>query len=367
MLVAPSIQHRIVVYTENRLKETMPLSPQELRAQKDMVRATYAAEQSRTVQELAQEREKRFDLRLAHEALTGEASKLYTENAELKVQIDGMSVEAADLRSVLRQKESQLEQFDLKIGELEGDIALREREMEDLRQHMNRVAIDRDNLKIDLAARNTQHESERRRVQSLRDERDGLRREVRLLTARAKEAEKRLEQEEKKALRLNDRLSREQAATADRETLVERRTQEIDRLHEKIKALTQEAREGRKPARNPMTDRKTARKTVATPFVSEEIQLTLTMEDVRAMKDELRHQSAALAERLVKSRSTTRDAALREELASVAARMVAVTAAEEGPSSPIHGILTAGSLDRGPHPSLANRIRTLIPQEQKTV
>lgn len=367
MLVAPWVQRRVVVYTENRLKETMPLSPLELRAQKDMARAAFAAEQSRTVQELAQEREKRFNLRLAHEALTGEASRLYTENADLKVQIDSMSVEAADLRSVLRYKESELEQFDLKIGELDAAIALREREMEDLRQHMNRVAIDRDNLKIDLAARNTQHESEQQRIRSLREERDGVRREVRLLTVRAKEAERRLEQEEQKAMRLNERLSREQAATADREALVERRTREIERLRDKIKAMTQEAREARKVARSAMPDRKSARKTVTPAFVAEEIEPTLTMEDVRAMKDELRHQTAALAERLVKSRSTAHDAALREELVSVAARMVAVTAAEEGRSSPIHAILKAASLDKGPHPSLANRIRTLIPQEPKTV
>ncbi|MGO7624010.1 hypothetical protein ACC687_38385, partial [Rhizobium ruizarguesonis] len=33
-LVSPSVHRRIVWYTENRLKATMPLSPQEVRAQK---------------------------------------------------------------------------------------------------------------------------------------------------------------------------------------------------------------------------------------------------------------------------------------------------------------------------------------------
>ncbi|MGO8026772.1 hypothetical protein, partial [Rhizobium leguminosarum] len=34
-LVSPAVHRRIVLYTENRLKATMPLSPQEVRAQKD--------------------------------------------------------------------------------------------------------------------------------------------------------------------------------------------------------------------------------------------------------------------------------------------------------------------------------------------
>lgn len=365
MLVAPAIQRRVVVYTENRIKETMPLSPQEVRAQKDMARAAFAAEQSRTVQELTQERERRVHLQLAHDDLTGQAAKLHSENADLKIQVNEMSVEAADLRSALRHGDGQAEQLNLKIAELEQAIAEREGELENIHRQMNRIATDRDNLKIDLAARNAQYESERYRMQSLREERDSLRREVRLLTTRAKEAEQRLEQEEHKALRLSDRLSREQATIADREVLVERRSQEISRLRDKVKSLTLEAREARKLARTAAPERKSGRKTES-DTAGDQLESALTIEEIPAMKDELRHQSTALSERLLKSRSGSHDPALRDELASVAARMVAVTAMEEGRSSPIHDILQSASPENGPHPSLAERIRALMPEEPKT-
>ena len=364
MLLAPAIQRRVVVFTENRIKETMPLSPQEVRAQKDMARAAFAAEQSRTVQELTQERERRVLLQVAHEELNGQANRLTAENGELKAQVEQMSVEAADMRSALRNGENRTEQLQIKIAELEQAISERETEMENLNKQINRLATDRDNLKIDLAARNAQHESERYRMQTLREERDTLRREVRLLTVRAKEAEQRLEQEEHKALRLSDRLSREQATIADREALVERRSQEVARLRDKIKTLTTETREARKLARNAAPDRKAGRKATSEP-VGDDLEGGLVPEEIPALKDELRHQSAALAERLVKSRSTTHDSALRDELASVAARMVAITAVEEGKTSPIHGILHAAAPDTGPHPSLADRIRSLIPDEPK--
>lgn len=58
LLIAPAIHRRIVAYTENRIRATMPISPQEVRAQKDMARALYAAENAKVRQELDTEREK---------------------------------------------------------------------------------------------------------------------------------------------------------------------------------------------------------------------------------------------------------------------------------------------------------------------
>ena len=50
MVFAPIVQRRIVRFAEDRLKATMPLSPQEVRAQKDAARAVYAAENARIAQ-----------------------------------------------------------------------------------------------------------------------------------------------------------------------------------------------------------------------------------------------------------------------------------------------------------------------------
>ena len=47
LLLAPAIHRRIVKFTEDRILATMPVSPQELRAQKDMVRAEMAVQVAR--------------------------------------------------------------------------------------------------------------------------------------------------------------------------------------------------------------------------------------------------------------------------------------------------------------------------------
>ncbi|MGO7418480.1 hypothetical protein ACCS64_40375, partial [Rhizobium ruizarguesonis] len=56
--------------------------------------------------------------------------------------------------------------------------------------------------------------------------------------------------------------------------------------------------------------------------------------------EDVRKRSAALTERLQKAKAVTgSDGAIREELASIAANMVALTALNEGPSSPIRTLL----------------------------
>ena len=69
MILAPAVHRRVVVYTENRLKATMPISPSEVRAQRDMARAVYAAENARTKQELLQERDKAVGMQIRFDKL----------------------------------------------------------------------------------------------------------------------------------------------------------------------------------------------------------------------------------------------------------------------------------------------------------
>ena len=96
LLVAPAIQKRIVKFTEARMKATMPLSPQEVRAQKDMARAAFAAENARLSQSVRREREKRTLEMVRNERLLAQAAAIGTENAELHAQIADMNIEAGD-------------------------------------------------------------------------------------------------------------------------------------------------------------------------------------------------------------------------------------------------------------------------------
>ncbi|WJR65735.1 hypothetical protein QTA58_16050 [Neorhizobium sp. CSC1952] len=375
MLVAPAIHGRIVRYTENRIKATLPISPQEVRAQRDMARAVYAAENARTKQELVQEREKTVSLQIRNDALTEEARRLQGEAAELRAQIDDMDVEAADARSRLRQEESHVQQLKAAIEALEEAAAAKDLEIENLQQRQLRLAADADNFRIDLSTRDTELENLKFRMTALRDERDTLRNDLRLQTTRAKDAETRLAQEENRVQRLEDKLAREIAERADRENALERRLAEIGRLREKLKAANAEAREASRALRDAMPGRPGVKAAVQRKKPAPE---DITLRElshappkpartppeadvaplVAEMTDEVHNRAIALSERLQNGDGGD-DEAIRQELASIAADMVALTAITEGSSSPIHKILS-GKSGSGKRESLAEKSRKTL-------
>jgi hypothetical protein len=383
-LVAPAVHRRIVWYTERRLRATMPLSPQEVRAQKDMARAQYAAENAKTEQALASEREKTVALQLRQDDLRRQAGKLAAENSELQTQIDEMNVEAGDLRSRIRRDESFISQLKSSLRASEHVAGEKEGDIEGLRKRLTRVVADVDNLKIDLATRETEIESLKLRVGSLREERDNLRQERNLVTTRAKDAEQRLAQETARSQRLEEKLAHEVAGNADKETIIERRTKEISRLKERLKGTTVEARQAARGSRGPRQGRPAdalkatdaekpphalpvaaARGADRESVVLPEMPEHSVAARIAVLGDEARNRSTALADLLLNARSTLHDDAMRDEIATIAANMVAMTALDEGGGSPIPAVLAqdAGTPGRSSRVSLAARSTKLLSDE----
>jgi len=361
-LVSPAVHRRIVWYTENRMRATMPLSPQEVRAQKDMVRAFYAAENAKTTQQLVREREKSLALQLKHDSLALDAGRFAAEIGGLQAQISDMSVEAAEQRSHLRKDENYISQLKTSLHIAEQASAAKEGELEALRTRLNRLAEQSDNLKIDLAARETEIESMSFKANAVRIERDTLRQDVSLLQKRAKDAEQTLAQHEHAVIRLEDQADRDAASVADKDTLLGRRQQEIAKLKEQIKAATAELRKANRALRN------AGLQPVAADAVSEERATEETMAtelDTAAiaarLSEEVRKRSAAVSEQLKAKSDTHQDEAAREEIADIAARMVALTAINEGPTSPIRDLLPdAADHQDGERINLAQRAATIL-------
>ena len=363
MLIAPAIHRRVVLYTENRLKATMPLSPQEIRAQKDMVRALYAAENAKTTQELLRERELTVSLKLANDTLSREASRLLADNQDLRVQINDMSVEAADSRSKVRRAEVEADNLKEALRRTEELLAAKDLEISGFTRRIDRIMADVDNLKIERTTRETEIENLKMRLQALRDEREELRRDTKLLTKRAKDAEIRLAQEEHKLLRIDDRLARAMAENVDKDAMLERRLKEIERLKQGVKTANSQVRAAVKSLRAanlPVPDFKEI-------ALSEEehgapLAAHAAADAQPALEDELRHRHTALTERLLKAKAATNDKALREEIADIAAKMVVLTAAREGDASPIPDLLR-GKSAKGPGKglTLAERVLAIDP------
>jgi len=215
------------------------------------------------------------------------------------------------------------------------------------------------------------------RIGNLRDERETLRTEIRDMTTRAKEAEGKVKLEEQRRIALQERLDREIAEGADRAEALDRRQQEIERLREKLKTANAEARDASRALRKTGAPAGSKAKSnsgkINTPG-PEDIQAAHLLEEgvlavarptgmdpeptmmtaammtpaMIDLADDARNRATAVSERLLKSRDGANDAALRQELATIAASLVALTAAREGKASPINTILSgkSGNSDR---------------------
>ena len=370
MVLAPAVHRRVVRYTENRLKATMPISPSEVRAQRDLARAVYAAENARTKQELTIQRDQAVQLQLAYDKLTDEAAQLHGANDELRMQVEDMSMEAADLRSRLRREEGFIHQLKESLQLVENNASAKDEEIEALQRRIARLTTDIDNYKIDLSTRDTEVENARFRAGALREDRDTLRTDVKLLTARAKEAERRVKEEQSRTARLEDKLARAIAEKSDLQATVERREQELARLNQKGKtgrtgakrsARNESAAATPEPTPDPVSQLTSSDTLPADdnvhPRAAKESQTAMT--DLTGLAEDVRSRSIALSVALTKALPGNDDA-LRQELASIAADMVALTATREGSASPIPALLTQEDRQDVDRTSLAARARHAI-------
>lgn len=343
-LLAPAIHRRIVAYTERKLRATMPMSPQEVRAQKDMARALYAAENARARQELDTEREKALSLKFRNDAAVGDASRLLAETRELKLQLENMTLEAGDLRAKARRHEDAAARLTTKLNDAEESAIARTQEISNLTKRISAISRELDDLKITLSARDIEVEQSKHKTATWRKEREAITKELEEASTKNREAANHMSRESRKIARLEDQLAREAARNADNDTLLERRAQEIARLKERLSGDATSAAAAAAVAVQPEA-------TSETPD-----RLAREIEDIR-------NQGTALTERLLNVKGDKNDEAIRKEIAQIAARMIALTAAQEGDASPIPALIANAANDSG-RQNLAGRANDLIARQK---
>lgn len=368
LIVAPAIQRRIVAYTENRMKATTPLSPQEVRAQTDMARAAFAAENARMSQTLVREREKGTKLAVQNEALRQDIGRLASDNADLRTQIDEMNVNAGDLRSAMRHDDEKHLRLKAQLDAAEREILHKKREIEILNANRDLIQSDLNDGMISLAARETEIENLNSHVQTLRREREKLLAGLQAAQATLKETTQRLAYEEDRARQLEQELARGQDQYAGKPEALERRLAGIARSREKAKGA---------PTGTP-TPEQNGQTAEMMPLLASPPETPLLAHanghapapagrdiDIHAIEADVRDRSAAITQRLSDAPTPEADAALREEMADVAARMIVLTDAREGVASPIRSLLDQAPPASDPRRlSLAQRAKDLLPPQE---
>ncbi|WP_421401430.1 hypothetical protein [Agrobacterium fabrum] len=392
LLIAPAIHRRIVAYTENRIRATMPISPQEVRAQKDMARALYAAENAKVRQELDTEREKNTSLRLANEAASSDAYRLGEQNRSFSLKIEELTLEIGELRAALDASEERADTIAANLLQQEQAANERAAQMSDLTARLTNLTRELDDSKITAATRDLEAEQAKQTASRFRKEGETATRELQDVAARNKEAMTAVARESRKVTRLEEQLATLMAKNADLDTMLTLRNQDVARLKEQLAATGGRSNDMiiRLPnpavpvekVVNPPQPAATSQAAMleTAPVVEDDVTEAATAEDTAVSPvvepaapapegleqeiEDIRNQGTALTERLLNVRGTGNDEPIRREIARIAAEMIALTAAREGETSPIPGLLAKASGSAG-RESLATRAKVVMEKRKR--
>lgn len=392
LLIAPAIHRRIVAYTENRIRATMPISPQEVRAQKDMARALYAAENAKVRQELDTEREKNTSLRLANEAASSDAYRLGEQNRSFSLKIEELTLEIGELRAALDASEERAGTIAANLLQQEQAANERAAQMSDLTARLTNLTRELDDSKITAATRDLEAEQAKQTASRFRKEGETATRELQDVAARNKEAMTAVARESRKVTRLEEQLATLMAKNADLDTMLTLRNQDVARLKEQLAATGGRSNDMiiRLPnpavpvekVVNPPQPAATSQAAMleTAPVVEDDVTEAATAEDTAVSPvvepaapapegleqeiEDIRNQGTALTERLLNVRGTGNDEPIRREIARIAAEMIALTAAREGETSPIPGLLAKASGSAG-RESLATRAKVVMEKRKR--
>ncbi|WP_425646901.1 hypothetical protein [Agrobacterium leguminum] len=389
LLIAPAIHRRIVAYTENRIRATMPISPQEVRAQKDMARALYAAENAKVRQELDTEREKNTSLRLANEAASSDAYRLGEQNRSFSLKIEELTLEIGELRAALDAAEEHAGAVQANLTQQEQAANERAGQMSDLTARLTNLTRELDDSKILAATRDLEAEQAKQSATRFRKEGETATRELQDVAARNKEAMTAVARESREVTRLEEQVATVMAKNADLDTVLTLRNQEVARLKEQLAATggrandmiirlpnpavpvekTVSPSQPAAPAPAAALETAPAAEEEAAPAVAPEETAPPVLTEPAASEgleqeiEDIRNQGTALTERLLNVRGTGNDEPIRREIARIAAEMIALTAAQEGEKSPIPGLLAKASGSSG-RESLAKRAKVVMEKRE---
>ncbi len=352
VLVAPAVRRRIVHFTENRIRATVPLSAAELRAQADMVRATYAAENAKLGVAVKREREKGLAHELTVDKLRSELKAAVSEAASLSDQITHLRTELEARGAELGERDSELERARAEIQVRDALLAEAERRAQELGVEAEHLGGFVDYGKIDIAVRETEIENLKSTINQLKGERDQLRNELKAAEQRARDAEFKMEESHGRVSSLKQRLDEEVARNAEMDESLDRRMRELEKLKEKLAGIARPAApdvvapplepEQIEPEQH--AEPEPASTDVPEPAKAKAEPEAVAMDQAK-FAESIRNDARDIADHLAGPADASRDGELREEIASIAARMVALTATREGEDSPLMGVLEAANSD----------------------
>jgi chromosome segregation ATPase len=360
LLFVPLVHNRAVRLTMRRLEAATPLSIAEIRADKDQLRAEFAMS-TRRLEMSVEQMKARTTSQLAELGKKTDAiNQLKKELGEKTAAIFALEAHDKALRDQMRSTE---EEYELKGGalrEAERVLADKEADLSKLVAELGERSMDADSQRVELAAMRTQIEAMKLGVadyeRTMRETEERLAREraeaaaatndltdargkLDGLGARTAELERQLTAQTTEAETLNRRVQELEARLGDQARVLAERDHEIDRLRSDVEA----ARKIESDLRSELAGAGSRDSAAGEKLRFDNAQLETQLAAALTERNNLQHEIATMKGEAEKTWAAERveNALLRERINDVAAEVARLTAALEGPGSPIEAILAA--------------------------
>lgn len=349
VLVAPAIWRRAVALTRRRIEAALPLTMNEIRADKDAVRAEYAMATRKLEVTVRSLREQIAAQSVEVDRVRDDERRIMRERDEKAEEIAALRRQEADLRAALQKGEEEIARLAGLIAERDRLIGERDREIEKLGAMYDEASFNASSRQIDLVAQESKIEKLEEEASALREQYEEAQAELRQMTAQAAELDQSVRAEKRRIVALERKLEKLTATLSDREEKLERRERDLERLRAKLGQASDSGRE------------------TAAKLAAEQDRAVRLREELAVQARELKAMRAVQEKKLRAANGegggdAIESALLRERINDLAAEVVSLTARLEGPDSEIDRLLAAAPAAGGTGdgaPSLAERIRTL--------
>lgn len=354
VLVAPAIWRRAVALTHRRIEAALPLSLNEIRADKDALRAEHAMAVRKLEVTVEGLRERLAAQSVDADRARDDARRSGHRLDEQTAAIAGLEADQGALRAELVKREKE-------IARLADALAERERVLDERAGEIRKLGAMYDVASLDASSRQIEMAAQESNLAKLSDElalaREGREKAETLLRearAEAEEQEKAVRSEKRRIITLERRIETLTAALSDHEEKLERRERDLARLREKLRAADEAGHAA--AARLAAAQDKAARL---------EAELAVQARENKALRAVQEKKWSAADGEGKGGENRVETALLRERIDALAAEVVSLTASIEGPDSEIVKLLAAepahgrGGKGEQQAPSLAGRIATL--------
>lgn len=399
LLLAPILWRRAVRLTTKRIEASMPLSANELEAEKDRLRASHAMTARRLEMNIENLNHKTSAQLVELSRMSEEARRLSEERAAQERLIARLKGEVERQAKALDEKAEAIASLEARLDETLAELETRSAGLLQLNDTYEEERLLASSRQIELVARETELRKVEGDLALLRRERKEAIREARDAETARDQAEAGLKVAEKRNADLQKKLEGQMRVLYELEEKLERREGEIARLRQDItNASTEslstqaarrlrEAEEERDRLARELADKSlqlgtvlseggVRRSTPAQGFPAQDFnderetlqtRISRLMQENKKLRADLSAQkakTAGSAKQKAPADTARADDALREQIHSLAAEVVSLTAALEGTDTPITRLLEKAEPEgaEGRPLSLAERVRALRAQ-----